>query len=147
MIAYSKVTTIERGTCYPGHRGLRCGWQLLSRGYTLCTCRVCGYSYRTDYTLKLAVPSARIYNCKAGKNKVALRWYWVSNISDYQIRYSKKRSMKGARTVKVSKARTSKTMKKLSKKKCYCVQIRTYVKLGKKVAYSSWSSKWGVRSK
>lgn len=67
----------------------------------------------------------------------------------YQLRYSLKKSMKGAKTVKVNK--TAKTLKqkvvKLKGAKKYYVQVRTVAKMGAKTYYSAWSAKKAVKTK
>jgi uncharacterized protein YkwD len=66
----------------------------------------------------------------------------------YQIRYSTKSNMSGAKTVTVSKnATTSKNISKLSAKKKYYVQIRTYKTVNGTKYYSSWSSSKIVTTK
>lgn len=71
-----------------------------------------------------------------------------SRITGYQIRYSLKSSMAGAKTVTVKGyAKTSKTIKKLKAKKKYYVQVRTYKTVSKKNYYSAWSAKKTVKTK
>ena len=70
----------------------------------------------------------------------------------YQIQYSTSRKFKKAKTVNVSKNKTtSKYIKKLSSKKKYYVRVRTYKKVkinGKtKKVYSSWSKTKTVKTR
>jgi len=66
----------------------------------------------------------------------------------YEVQYSLKKSMKGAKILKVKKnAAYSATVKKLKKKKKYFVRIRTYKTVGGKNYYSSWSPVRSVKVK
>ena len=70
------------------------------------------------------------------------KWKKASGITGYQIRYSTKSSMAGAKTVTVSKASTlSKTVSGLTKGAKYYVQLRTYKTVKGTKYYSSWSAK------
>ena len=65
-----------------------------------------------------------------------------SRITGYQIRYSTKSSMKGAKTVKVKGyKKLSKKISGLKKNKKYYFQIRTYMNTEEKICYSSWSTR------
>ncbi len=62
--------------------------------------------------------------------------------SGYEIRYSKKKKMKKAKTVKITNNNTiSATISKLKKGKKYYVQVRTYKTVDGKTYYSGWSKK------
>ena len=78
-----------------------------------------------------------------------LKWKKISSqASGYQVRYSTKSSMSGAKTVTVKKYKTSsKTISRLKKKKKYYVQIRTYKTVGKEKYYSDWSARKSVVTK
>lgn len=69
-------------------------------------------------------------------------------ITGYQLRYSTKKTMKSAKykTVK-GYTKTSYKKTKLSKKKYYYVQVRTYQKVSGKNYYSKWSSVKRVKTK
>lgn len=86
---------------------------------------------------------------KAKKKAIKLSWKKGSaDISGYQIRYSKSKKMKRAKTIKLARAAAkSKTIKKLAKKKRYYVQVRSYKTLNGKTYYSAWSSKKSVKTK
>lgn len=76
----------------------------------------------------------------------------TSQTTGYQIKYSLRSDMKSAKTITISKNKTTtKTIKKLKSKKKYYVQVRTYknVKENKnKVKYcSSWSTIKSVKVK
>jgi hypothetical protein len=72
----------------------------------------------------------------------------AAQTTGYQIRYSTKASMSGAKTVTVKKNSTTKTtVTKLTAKKKYYVQIRTYTKVNGVVYYSAWSKAKAVTTK
>ncbi|MGN0708643.1 MAG: fibronectin type III domain-containing protein [Anaerovoracaceae bacterium] len=98
------------------------------------------------YVVKPA--STKISKVKAGKKSATVIIKKnTKNTSGYQIRYSKKRSMKGAKTVTITSNKTvKKTVKKLSRGKKYYFQVRTYNQIASKI-YSSWSSVKSVKVK
>lgn len=111
------------------------------KGYREYTCKACGYSYKADYTDKKILGQVSSYIARTPiKKGVRLSWYSVSDATGYQIRYSKSRSMSSATKIKRVSS-TSTTIKNLSRKKKYYIQIRAYVKSGGKTAYGKWSSK------
>ena len=63
----------------------------------------------------------------------------------YQVQYSTKKSMKGAKTKTVKG--TAKTIKGLKAGKRYYVRVRAYKTVGKQKVYSSWSAKRAVTTK
>lgn len=65
----------------------------------------------------------------------------------YQLRYSLKPDMSGAKTTTASKSSKSKKIKKLQAKKKYYVQVRIYTKKNGSTFYSNWSSKKSVTTK
>ena len=83
----------------------------------------------------------------AGKKKVTLTWKKMSDIAGYQIRYSLKKNMKSAKTVNVNKTKTKQVIKKLTSKKTYYFQIRSYKFVKGKMYYSKWSGKKSVKVK
>ena len=117
---------------------------VVHRGYRVYKCEICGYTYKGDYADKLTLDQGYIYlySSSVGKGCIKPVWSSVWNASGYQIRYCKKSSMKGA-TVKTVKApeKNTLTIKKLSRKKKYYVQVRAYIKSGNKTAYGKWSKK------
>ena len=60
----------------------------------------------------------------------------------YQIQYTTDSKFKsGVKTVKITKAATVSTViAKLTKKKTYCVRMRTYKTVGSTSYYSTWSA-------
>ena len=70
-------------------------------------------------------------------------------VSGYQIRYSTKKSMAGAKTktISTSSGRISKKITKLKSKKRYYVQARSYKIVNGKKYYSAWSKVKSVKTK
>lgn len=83
--------------------------------------------------------------------KRAFKAYWrkgKSPISGYQLRYSTKKNMKSAKTKRISGVKySSKKVTKLSKKKRYYVQVRTYQKKNGKTYYSKWSNTKAIKTR
>ncbi len=72
----------------------------------------------------------------------------TTQTTGYEIQYSTSSKFSGAKTVTVSKNKTtSKTISKLKAKKKYYVRIRTYKTVGKTKIYSSWSKSKAVTTK
>ena len=66
----------------------------------------------------------------------------------YQIQYSRNKNFRGAKKVKVKSYKSSsKTLKRLKRRKTYYVRVRTYAKVGKKTYYSKWSKAKKVRTR
>ena len=120
-----------------------------AKGYTTHTCRKCGLKKIDSYTdkLVLGVPSFNNNYCKGNKKKIKVSWYGVNDASGYQIQYSKKSNMKGAKSVNASASSNAKIIKKLSKKKKYYLRIRAYVVQDGKKVYSNWSKKIKIKTK
>ena len=89
----------------------------------------------------------KVSSLKAAAQSKALKLTWKksSSISGYEIQYSTSKNFASAKTIKVSKSKTSYTIKKLKGSKKYYVRIRAYKnytdELGQKVtAEGKWSS-------
>ena len=68
-----------------------------------------------------------------GKKSIKASWSEIQEASGYQLQYSRKGNMKGAKTITIKgKNKTTKTIKKLQKRKKYYVRVRAYKKKGKK---------------
>ena len=104
---------------------------------------------RTQITAIPVLKKVTGLKLKAKKRAIKLSWKKGSaDISGYQIRYSKSKKMKRAKTIKLARAAAkSKTIKNLAKKKRYYVQVRSYKTLNGKTYYSAWSSKKSVKAK
>lgn len=88
---------------------------------------------------------------KLSAQKIGFKVCWkkiTSQTTGYQIRYSAKSSMANSKSVTINKnSTTSKSISKLSPKKKYYVQIRTYKTVNGKKYYSSWSKAKSVTTK
>lgn len=120
------------------------------KGYSLHKCEKCGKVYKDNYVAKkkLGQGSISIWS-KGGKGKLHLQWYMVTDASGYEIRYCKRKNMKKSVKTKMVKggSKSKKTIKGLSRKKKYYVQIRAYKKSGSKIVYGKWSTKRCLRTK
>ena len=104
------------------------------------------YEGTVTKTFKINPKTTKITGTTAGKKQRTVKWKKISNVDGYQLRYSTKSSMSGAKnTSRISKSKSSYAIKKLKSGKKYYVQVRTYKKVGKTYYYSTWSSK--VKSK
>ena len=94
-------------------------------------------------------PATPVLSKVSAKKKAAVaKWKKSSLAKGYQIRYSTKKSMKGAKTINVKGAfKQSKKVKRLKSKTKYYVQVRAYAKVGGKLYTSSWSKKKAVKTK
>ena len=108
-----------------------------------------GYTGKKILYFTINPKPTKLTSLKKGSKKMKLKWKKVfSQVSGYQIRYSMKSSMSGAKTVTVKKYKTSsKTISRLKKKKKYYVQIRTYKTVGKDKYYSNWSARKSIITK
>lgn len=121
-----------------------------NKGYDLHKCEKCGKSYKDNYTekKKLGQGVVSLWS-KSGKGKIILQWYTISGASGYTIRYCKSKKMKkGVKTITVKgQKKYKKTIKKLSRRKKYYVQVRAYKKSGNKIVYGKWSGKRKLKTK
>ena len=108
-------------------------------------------SMRKTFTIK--PKGTGVSKVKAAKKGFKVTWKkQATQTSGYQVQYSTSSKFKKAKTVTVSKNKTtSKSVSKLSAKKKYYVRVRTYktVKVnGKNVKlYSGWSKAKSVTTK
>ncbi len=99
------------------------------------------------FTIK---PKATSISKLTAKSKgFTVKWKKLTTqTTGYQIQYSTSSKFKSAKTVTVSKSKTtSKTISKLKGKKKYYVRIRTYKTVGKTKYYSAWSKAKSVIAK
>ncbi len=133
-----------QANCDHKYQGTYINATYFSKGYTLYQCDLCGYSYKSDYSAKKTLAKGGLsFSCRTGKRKIYLQWYTVTDASGYEIRYCKRKNMKKnvkKMTVRGQK-KYKKTIKNLSRRKKYYVQIRAYKKSGSKIVYGKWSSK------
>jgi len=107
------------------------------------------YTGTIKKTFTIKPKSTSISKLTAGKKKFTVKWKkQTSQTTGYQIQYSTNKNFKSAKTVTVSKNKTtSKAVSKLKAKKKYYVRIRTYKTVGKTKIYSSWSKAKTVTTK
>lgn len=120
------------------------------KGYTSYICKKCGYSYVGNYTekLKLGVPAIDTYWTYGLEKGLKIQWSSVHDASGYELSYAAKKNFKVAKKRKISGySNTSRTIKKLKKKKWYYVRIRAYIQSNGKIAYSSWSDKVKIQTR
>ena len=125
---------------------------LLKNGTEYDYCTVC----KTKKNVKTLKGYATYYvkGFKLAPAKAAFTAKWTKQstknqkkFNGYQIRYSTKSNMAGAKYATAGKASKSKKITKLKKKTKYYVQVRTYT-ISKKVKYySKWSAKKAVKTK
>ena len=116
----------------------------LKKGYTLYECKICGATYKDNYVAKKKLTQGYISSYSYAKGKtIHLRWSTVGDASGYQIRWSRKKSMKsGVKTKKIKvQSKSECSITKLAKKKNYYVQLRPYKNIEGKVVYGDWSAK------
>ena len=108
-------------------------------------CSVCGEVIEKGKAiaqLKLSTPKMTV---TAGKKLFKVKYNKVNGATGFQLRYK----ISGNWIVKNfnTKKSVTKTINKLKKGKKYTVQIRAFVKSGKKTAYSSWTKTKKVKVK
>ena len=72
-----------------------------------------------------------------------------SAVTGYQVRYSRKANMSGAkiRTISSKYSKVTKKITRLKAKKRYYVQVRSYKVVNGKTYYSAWSAKKSVKTR
>ena len=138
-----KVATVSKGG-YVTIKGI---------GKTTITIKSAATSkYNASYkkiTVQVVPKTMKINKVKAGKKSMKVYWSKDKYVSGYQVVIAKdKKFKKGKKTYKISKGKyTSKTIKKLSKKKYYYVKMRSYKKVGRTYYYSNYSSVKKIKTK
>lgn len=99
-----------------------------------------------------AVRKTQIIRIKAAKKGFTVRWKGIAKVCNgYEISYSTKKNMTGAKNVRLAPDKKSFKAKRLKSKKKYYVRIRTYriVKVNGtyKRVYSAWSKIKTVRTR
>ncbi|NBJ66858.1 fibronectin type III domain-containing protein [Adlercreutzia caecimuris] len=105
------------------------------------------YAGSVTKTFKIKPGRPSIKAVKGVKKGFKATWAKKSKAeaTGYQVQYSTKKSMKGAKTKTVKG--TSKTVKGLKAGKRYYVRVRAYKTVGKQKVYSSWSAKRAITTK
>lgn len=145
-----QMTKLTPDTCTHDYEKTWYDATYFAKGYCSYQCKKCGHSYKGDYqpVKKLGQSYVNQYGCSVGKGKIKLSWGTVSDASGYQIRYSKKGNMKNGKTISVKgQSKSKKTIKKLSRRKKYFIQVRAYKKSKGKTVYGKWSQKKSFRTK
>ncbi len=110
-----------------------------------------GSTYTGTASASYVINPKGVSKLKVSKAKKAFKVTWAKDSAErsgVQICYSKKKSMKSAKTVTVEGANAkAKTVKKLKKKTKYYVKVRSYKVVNGKTYYSSWSAKKAVKTK
>ncbi len=115
-------------------------------------CTICKEKKNVKTLAGYSTITVKSFKATAGKKCFTAKWTKASKanqkkMTGYQIRYSTKSSMSGAKMVTAGKTSASKKITKLSSKKKYYVQARTYTKVNGITFYSSWSAKKTVKTK
>ncbi len=98
-------------------------------------------------TINRTAPTIAVKSAK--KRTLTVKWGRIKDGSGYEIQYSRKKNMKGAKTIRVKSAKKSKRIiKKLKSKKKYYVRVRAYIDQGDgEFVYSVWSKKKAAKIK
>ena len=108
-------------------------------------------SYTGKASTSFVVNPKGVTKLKVSKAKKSFKAKWKKSKTErsgVQVKYSTKKSMKNAKTVKAKGASVkAKKVKKLKKKTKYYVQVRAYKTVGGKTYYSGWSAKKAVKTK
>lgn len=105
------------------------------------------YAGSVTKTFKIKPSRPSVKAVKGVKKGFKATWAKKSKAeaTGYQVQYSTKKSMKGAKTKTVKGG--AKTVKGLKAGKRYYVRVRAYKTVGKQKVYSSWSAKRAVTTK
>ena len=110
-----------------------------------------GYGYTGTASATFTVNPLAVGDFKVAKGKKSFKATWSkfkAQRDGVEIKYSTKKSMAKAKTVKAKGAAAkAKTVKKLKKKTKYYVQVRAYKVVNGKTYYSEWSAKKAVKTK
>lgn len=109
------------------------------------------YAGTISKNYRIAVKPTAISKLKKAKKAFTVKVAKQSKmyITGYQVRYSLKSDMAGAKTKTISKkySKVSKKISKLKAKKTYYVQVRTYKSISGKKYYSDWSAKKSIKTR
>ena len=146
----SKGKTLKNGTDYTVSYSSGC--KNVGR-YTVKVTLEGNYSGSKSMTYNINPKGTSVSKVKAAKKGFKVTWKkQTTQTTGYQVQYSTNSKFKSAKTVTISKNKTtSKSVSKLSAKKKYYVRVRTYktVKIGGKSVklYSGWSKAKSVTTK
>ena len=156
--AHSETKTIERKDVEtPQHtvhtwKTVKVAAGLLKNGKQYDQCTVCGAKKNVKTLTGYATYYVKSFKVSKCKRSFTAKWKKQTKANQkkfngYQIRYSLKSNMSGAKYAKAAKSSKSKKIKKLKKKTRYYVQVRTYTVKNGKTFYSKWSAKKSVKTK
>ena len=146
----SKGKTLKKGTDYTVSYSSGC--KNVGR-YTVKVTLKGNYSGSKSMTYNINPKGTSVSKVTAAKKGFKVTWKkQTTQTTGYQVQYSTSSKFKKAKTVTISKNKTtSKSVSKLSAKKKYYVRVRTYktVKIGGKSVklYSGWSKAKSVTTK
>lgn len=114
----------------------------MKNGYEYDTCNVCHKKFNNKILAGWSTSYVKSFKIKKGKKCFTAKWKKQSKkklklFNGYQLRYSTKANMSGAKYKNIGKSKKSVKIKGLGKKTKYYVQLRTY----KNGFYSKWSTK------
>ena len=117
----------------------------------LATVKITGlekYEGTCTVTFRINPKKVSLTSVKAGSKQLTVKWKKGSGITGYEIQYGLKKNFKGAKTIIITKAKTtSQVIKKLKAKKTYYVRIRAYKTMKGKKYYSAWSAAKKIKVK
>ena len=124
----------------------------LKNGTTYSYCTICKIKKNVKILAGYSKYAVKSLSVKKANKAFTVSWSKASStnqktMSGYQIRYSKKSSMASSKYTTAGKTSTGKTIKSLSAKTKYYVQVRNYMKKGGTTYYSKWSSMKTVKTK
>ncbi len=139
--AYGKLAVPKRtGYTFSGwYTAKTKGTKITAASSVKITANTTLYAHWSKVTKPAKVKKPRVKN--SAKKTMKISFKKVKGAAGYEIRYSTKSNMKGAK--KTTTKTTSKTIKKLTKGKTYYVQVRAYKldSAGKKVYSKAYSTK------
>ena len=152
-IAWKKAADSKWNYLWSGGK-TSCTLSKLKKG-TLCEIMICAYQKEGSVWVRSAWSDvSRQYfrtvskvKLKAGKKAVTVSWKKDKKAGGYQIQYSLKKNMKNAKTVNVSKKKTSYKLKKLKSGKKYYIRVRPIRKYSGKKYSGMFSAKKKARVK
>lgn len=106
------------------------------------------YAGKKTVTVKVYPKKPTAKSPSATTSAVTAKWSKGKNdVSGYQIKCSRNKSMSGAKTVTAGKNATSKKISGLKSGTKYYVQVRAFKTVDGKKYYSDWSAKKSVKTK
>ncbi len=117
-----------------------------AKGSKAYACKACSKVLKTQTISKLVLKKPTV-SYKPSSKKIAVKYKKVTGANGFQVRY-KLTSAKKWKTVKFNTTKSAtKYIKNLKKNKKYHLQTRSFVKSGKKYAYSKWTTRKTIKVK